>query len=268
MSLTETDIIAALERAECLIPEIPGFLDYLAIPGITASTMDDPHPVSNRICNARLNSANVSDAIEAAIKFYTALGRGFSWAIGPGSTPADLGQRLADAGFERAFDTEGLYLTSFNVPIIPNPDYVISEISINDPEPVIEVISRGFNTSEESTRKFNEMLRLCQETILTRIFAAHTTDSNRIIACAYLTYYPDVPIALMGGAATLEEYRGRGLYTALMAHRLAAARRDNIEAVIVLADSTTSGPICKKIGFKKACDVHVYVWDVNEKRAD
>jgi len=49
-------------------------------------------------------------------------------------------------------------------------------------------------------------------------------------------------------------------YTSMLARRLNDAHADGIEKLIVLADRTSSAPICKKTGFVKACSMEIYTW--------
>ena len=60
--------------------------------------------------------------------------------------------------------------------------------------------------------------------------------------------------------ATLSEYRGKGVYTALMAKRLADARALGMEAAVLQADRTTSAPICANLGFEEVCSLDLYAW--------
>jgi len=83
-------------------------------------------------------------------------------------------------------------------------------------------------------------------------------DGGPPLAWSYLVYLPDSPIVLLGGAATLAEHRGHGLYTALVARRLADARADGRTAAVIQADRATSAPICAKLGFKELCGLEMF----------
>jgi predicted GNAT family acetyltransferase len=74
-------------------------------------------------------------------------------------------------------------------------------------------------------------------------------------------YLPDSPIVLLGGAATLPEHRGRGIYSALVAKRLADARADGRTAAVIQAARSTSAPIAAKIGFREICGLEFYAWE-------
>ena len=71
---------------------------------------------------------------------------------------------------------------------------------------------------------------------------------------------PNSSIAVMQGAATLTEYRGRGVYTAMVAKRLADARDMGKDTAVLQADRKTSAPVCVKLGFKEVCSIDFYVW--------
>jgi len=70
---------------------------------------------------------------------------------------------------------------------------------------------------------------------------------------------PDLPIALLLSSATLRDFRGYGIYTSLMARRLADAHEDGIEAAIIQAVRETSAPICRKLGFIEMAPIELYV---------
>ena len=72
-------------------------------------------------------------------------------------------------------------------------------------------------------------------------------------ALAVGTYTDGDPILQLSGAATLPDYRGRGIYTALVARRLADARAAGREAAVIGPNRTTSAPICATLGFEELC---------------
>ena len=93
--------------------------------------------------------------------------------------------------------------------------------------------------------------------IKTRSYFAYL-DGEAPVAWSYLVYIPDSPLVLLGGAATLAEQRGHGVYTALVARRLADARADGRAAAIIQADRDTSAPICAKLGFRELCGLEIF----------
>ena len=71
---------------------------------------------------------------------------------------------------------------------------------------------------------------------------------------------PGRPIVLLAGAATLPQHRGLGVYTSLVARRLADAHARGIEAAVIQAVRTTSAPICKNLGFVERYGLDFFIW--------
>jgi ribosomal protein S18 acetylase RimI-like enzyme len=76
---------------------------------------------------------------------------------------------------------------------------------------------------------------------------------GKMVACGAGLVIPEHRIFAVCGAGTLAEYRGRGLQTALLRARLAAAAQAGCEyAVIVTQGGTTSQRNCERLGFRVA----------------
>jgi hypothetical protein len=72
-------------------------------------------------------------------------------------------------------------------------------------------------------------------------------------ACGTGLNIPEHRIFALGGAGTLLEFRGRGLQTALLRARMAAAAKVGCEyAVVVTQGGTTSQRNCERLGFRVA----------------
>jgi GNAT superfamily N-acetyltransferase len=76
---------------------------------------------------------------------------------------------------------------------------------------------------------------------------------GKIVACGAGLVIPQHRVFAVCGAGTLTECRGRGLQTALLRARLAAAAQAGCEfAVIVTQGGTTSQRNCERLGFRVA----------------
>jgi hypothetical protein len=76
---------------------------------------------------------------------------------------------------------------------------------------------------------------------------------NRMAACGAGLVIPEHRIFAVCGAGTLAEFRERGLQTALLRARLAAAARAGCEyAVVVTQGGTASQRNCERLGFRVA----------------
>jgi len=79
------------------------------------------------------------------------------------------------------------------------------------------------------------------------------TVESRMVACGVGLIMPDHRVAGMFGAGTIVEFRGRGLQTALLRTRMAAAARAGCEyAVVVTQGGSTSQRNCERLGFRVA----------------
>ena len=79
------------------------------------------------------------------------------------------------------------------------------------------------------------------------------------MAVSLATRVPGTSILMLSGAATLPEYRGRGVYTSTVVRRIADGRAEGCEAAIIQAVRATSAPICRRIGFRELCGLEMWV---------
>ncbi|HZC24991.1 MAG TPA: GNAT family N-acetyltransferase [Candidatus Binatia bacterium] len=76
---------------------------------------------------------------------------------------------------------------------------------------------------------------------------------GKLVACGTGLVIPQHKVFALCGAGTLADYRGRGLHTALLGARLAAAVRAGCEyAVVVTQGGTTSQRNAERLGFRVA----------------
>jgi GNAT superfamily N-acetyltransferase len=149
-------------------------------------------------------------------------------------------------------------LTDLATPIPTNPNVRIEETSMKDAIDESEMMGRAYGLPLEVMRLFNELLAATAERVKSRGYFGYVAGNERPVAWSFLVYLPDSPTVLLGGAATLEEHRGQGLYSALVARRLADARADGRTAAVIQGDRNTSAPICAKLGFREICALEMF----------
>jgi GNAT superfamily N-acetyltransferase len=73
------------------------------------------------------------------------------------------------------------------------------------------------------------------------------------------------PVAQLWGTGVLEEHRHRGIYRALVRARSESALAQGAEIAIVTARVGTSGPILKRLGYRKVGEIQVFEtrWDTD-----
>jgi GNAT superfamily N-acetyltransferase len=255
-AVAERGLVEAIETTLFMYPAVHGLAQDLGIPGLRGRITKVSHPLANLCGDARFSERESEAMIEKVRQRYGDLA--FGWVTGPSTRPADLPRRLEDAGLTRAESLAGMTLTDLATPIAANPNVRIEETSMRDAIAESEMMARAYGMPIDVMRVFNEILAVAAERIKSRGYFAYVEGSERPVAWSFLAYIPDSPTVLLGGAATLEEYRGQGLYTALVARRLADARADGRTAAVVQADRNTSAPICTKLGFREICSLEIF----------
>jgi GNAT superfamily N-acetyltransferase len=83
--------------------------------------------------------------------------------------------------------------------------------------------------------------------------------AGRVVAAGWLEMRPDSEFAGLWGGATLAEWRGRGIYRALVARRAQLAAARGVRYLQVDA-SSDSAPILQRLGFQPLATTTPYVW--------
>jgi GNAT superfamily N-acetyltransferase len=255
-AVVERGLVEAIETTLFLYPAVHGLVQDLGIPGLRGRITKVSHALANLCGDARFSERESEAMIEKVRQRYGDLA--FGWVTGPSTRPADLPRRLEDAGLTHDDSLAGMTLTDLATPIEANPRVRIEETSMKGALVETEMMARAYGLPIEVMRIFNEYLAAAADRIKSRGYFGYVEDSDRPVAWSFLAYLPDSPTVLLGGAATLKDYRGRGLYSALVARRLADARADGRTAAVIQADRRTSAPICAKLGFREICGLEIF----------
>ncbi|HZR96250.1 MAG TPA: GNAT family N-acetyltransferase [Gaiellaceae bacterium] len=89
------------------------------------------------------------------------------------------------------------------------------------------------------------------------IFVAEAGD--RAVSAAWIRFQRGTEFGTLWGGATLREWRGRGIYRALVRHRANLARERGLRYLEVDA-SEDSRPILERLGFVPVTTTTPYVW--------
>jgi len=253
----DTALVDAIESSLFLYAPIPGVVSDLGVKGLRGRVTDLSHPLAN-LCGLAALSETEADATVAAVKDRFAKERkAFGWVTGPGTRPRDLDKRLRNAGLQPIAHLAGMSApTDLAVPA--NDAVRIREVSAEEQRRETDMMGRAYGMPPEVSALFVQLVSASPGLKSRAYFAS--VDGGGPVAWSYLVYLPNSPVVLLGGAATLPEARGKGIYSALVKRRLADARRDGREAAVIQADRDTSAPICAKLGFRELCSLEVYAW--------
>ncbi|HAP44245.1 MAG: hypothetical protein A2087_02095 [Spirochaetes bacterium GWD1_61_31] len=200
------------------------------------------------LIHSRLDAANADAAIVAELAWFAALGHRFEWKLYSHDQPLDLKARLAAHGFAIGGDEAIMALELDSLPPL------LRAVSGHDIRQV------GCGASLDDYRAVNDqawpddaawlatMARILREQPQ-RMSAWVAYVEDRPV-CAARIDFPEVsPFASLWGGATLEPYRKRGIYTAILAARAREAI-DRGYRFLTIDASPMSRPIAARYGFQ------------------
>jgi hypothetical protein len=243
-----------------MLPEIEGRVSYLTIPGVRGHETALSHPMVNMITSTSLDPADAEGPIRKVVDHFNRQRKAFGWVVGPSARPADLGGRLERAGLTKMFDAAGMALTDMSIEFRVNPAVRIREATPQEVAVASETMAEAFPAPKEVVQFMYEILFRDRERLKTRIYLAYIEGTDDPVACSSMGFVPGQPVVHLRGAATNKAYRGRGIYSSLLARRLADAREDGAEAAVIQAILTTSAPVCRRLGFAELCRLEFYTW--------
>lgn len=213
------------------------------------------------IIYSNLNSTNVEEVIREQIAHFGNIGRDFRWVVYRHDTPANLKDRLLAHGF-RAEDPDAIMVLDIKdvSPALLEPIHYDVQ-RINDPNKIDDVLTirRHVWQSDYSSTAQSLSKRLIDAPHSLGLYVAYV--DGKPVSTAQISFYQQGQFAGLVHAATLPGYRGRGLYTTLVAIRVQEAMRRGIRFLDADA-SPMSRPIIEKLGFQWLTEAHSCGWRV------
>lgn len=258
---TSTDkLLDAVERTLFVYPEVPGLVSDLHVSGVLGRESPVSHPVANLVGCADLEDAKVDATISAIRDRFAANKKAFGWITSPSSRPRDLAERLVAAGFVKADELAGMVLTDLALPIRANPEVEVRPASVEEQRAAVPMTATAYGLPLDVASWFTEALIQAGDRLRCEMYHAYLPGHSGPVAFGNLVFIPGTSIVLLGGAATVSDLRGRGVYTSLVARRLADARAAGADAAVIQAVRGTSAPVCANLGFKEILPLDFYAW--------
>ena len=208
---------------------------------------------------SKLDDQTADAEIEAQIAYYKSLGQGFEWAVYDYDTPPDLLKRLEARGFEIE-EEEALLI----LPLDEAPSILLAPIThdirrITDPARIddVEMVERAIWDWDFSVLSDRLRTDLRENPDTLSVYVAYA--DGQPVSAAWMFCPPTSRFASMWGGSTLPDYRGRGIYTQLVAARVQEARARGKQFLTIDA-SPMSRPIVTKQGFRFMCLMHPAKW--------
>ncbi|MFF3936938.1 GNAT family N-acetyltransferase [Streptomyces phaeofaciens] len=215
----------------------------------------------NGVLWSDLDAGNADAAIAAQVARFTGLGREFEWKLHGHDRPADLGRRLVAAGFTADPEETLMIGETADQLLDAEPPDGVRIVPVTDRAGVDLMV-------EANERAFGRDGAWLRDLVLARL----ATDPDGIVALVALA--GDVPVssarmemipgtrfAGLWGGGTAEEWRGRGVYRALIAYRARVAAERGYRYLQVDA-SDQSRPILERLGFAALTTTTPYVHGV------
>jgi GNAT superfamily N-acetyltransferase len=184
------------------------------------------------------------------------------WLVCPGNRSEALERTLADHGWSSGPDHDGytIELQGY-VPRACDGLSVRAVQSWHDLLAWFDVCGRAFDEfrapAEDEIRL--ELERCTRPGARTSRYVVWDDATGQPLTAAGMNLYPELRFGFLWAGGTVPEARGRGAYSAIVAARIAHARRLGFSRVGLYARTTTSAPIVAKQGFAR-CGRMTY-WD-------
>ncbi|WP_030676281.1 GNAT family N-acetyltransferase [Streptomyces cellulosae] len=212
----------------------------------------------NGVVWSDLDDSSADAAIAEQIAHYHALGLAFEWKLYGHDLPVDLGQRLKAAGFTPEPEETLMIGEVADLPLDAGPPEGIRFLPVTDRagvDLVADVHAKAFGT--DSSRLRHQLLaRLTEDP--DSVVAVVALDGDTPVSAARMEFVPGTRFAGLWGGGTVEGWRGRGIYRALVAHRARAALDRGYRYLQVDA-SAQSRPILERLGFQPLSTTMPYI---------
>lgn len=238
------EVLVASRHAFVALPdtrvvERPGWMQIVT-PSLRVGGM-------NEVCLAVLGLEEADAVIDATIAEYRALGIRFRWTVGPDSAPADLAARLERRGLVPetviglARSTDALVQ---DVPV----GVTIEPVDATNLEAFTRVMALGWDMDPVPLLTLHRRLLDSQAPRMLMHLARFDGQPAGAAALALLPRS-----AFLLGAVVLPEFRGRGIYRALVASRAKHAAALGRALATSHARASTSAPVLLRLGFREVC---------------
>jgi hypothetical protein len=252
-------LLAAYDRTRLRVPEHPADgLVYemdgplLRVTGRFRGFVEGP-PVLG-VEGARLDALIVRQR-----DHFAARGEAVEWKTRAHDLPADLPDRLVRAGFtpeERETVLVGVAKEMLDAPPL-TADVTIRQVTADADLRAIAAMESAVWGEDWSWLGEDLIQRVTTDPGGLAVLVAEA--DGRVVSAAWLVHMPGTGFAGLWGGSTLPEWRGRGIYRALVARRAQLAVAAGVDYLQVDA-SDDSRPILARLGFHTVTTTTPYVW--------
>jgi GNAT superfamily N-acetyltransferase len=213
----------------------------------------------SEIAWSNLDEAHVDAAIAEQIEYFSSRGLPFAWRVYDADQPTDLGSRLERAGFERAYASELMVAEVDDIPQEPTLPAGVTLSFDNDELGIgrlIEVHETVFGSDHSALRR--SLLTQFENSPQLRELVVAIAD-GKPVSSSRIEFLPERQFASLWGGSTVPEWRGKGLFRAMVSYRASVAAQRGYPYLYVTA-SSESRPILDRMSFASLGSVFTYMW--------
>jgi len=213
----------------------------------------------SEIAWSHLDEANANGVIAEQIEYFSSAGQGFVWRVYNTDLPQDLGSRLELAGFRLVGTSELMIARVVDVPTEVDLPPGVSLDPANDSvgiDRLIEIHEKVFETDHSQLRR-TLLAQIASSPWLSELVVVMAEGTP--VSSSRVEFLPDREFASLWGGSTLPEWRGKGLFRAMVAYRAQKAANRGYRYLYVTA-SPQSRPILEHLFFESFGSVSTYGW--------
>jgi hypothetical protein len=215
---------------------------------------------------SHLNETNADRVIREQIAYFEGLDQNFEWKLFDYDTPTDLRERLIAHGFEieEAESIMVLDLDTAPAALFEPIKADVRRVDASQMDQVVQVLNEVWNDDHEGLGKYLTG-ELTHHGGYLSIYIAYVDGIPA--STAWIRFHENSQFAGLWGGSSIEAYRQRGLYTALLAVRAQEARQRGVRYLTIDA-SPMSQPIVAKQGFQILAISHACKKQVKQASED
>jgi len=213
------------------------------------------------VLHSSLDEQTADAAIDAEIAYFESIGTDVEWKLYDYDQPADLGERLMARGF-KIEEPEAVMV--IDLESAPSSFFATGEANIRLLENPADLYAVAQVEESVWDRDYSDLIARLQRDVvempkLLSVYVAFVDDKPA--SAAWIYFHHGTSFASLWGGSTLPQFRGQGLYSALLAKRAQEARSRGFRFLTVDA-SPMSRPILERRGFSLLAMARACMWSV------
>ncbi|MFG1952978.1 GNAT family N-acetyltransferase [Micromonospora sp. NPDC048830] len=207
-----------------------------------------------------LAGAELDELIARQVEFFRARGEAVEWKLNGHDEPADLGDRLRAAGFVPE-DLEAVLVgpvaaLAAAVPVLPD-GVRLREVAARADLERIAAMEEAVWQADRSHLVTGLAKEIEADPQSITVVVAEAGDT--VVSAGWVRYVTGTGFATLWGGSTLLQWRGRGIYRALVAYRARLARQRG-KTLLQVDCSPDSRPILERLGLVAVTTTTPYIY--------